>query len=73
MLLTHYYVLLNLAAFRGHKGAVAVLAAMKSDVNIRDQSGRTPLDMAASQGRKYLYHLKFLTRKGLINHNKSIV
>jgi len=54
VLLTHYYVLLYLAAFRGHKGAVAVLAAMKSDVNIRDQSGRTPLDMAASQGRKYL-------------------
>ena len=57
MLLTHYYVLLYLAAFRGHKGAVAVLAAMKSDVNIRDQSGRTPLDMAASQGRTFIYSI----------------
>lgn len=40
----------NVAAFRGHKGAVAILAAMKSDVNIRDASGQTPLDYAASQG-----------------------
>lgn len=41
---------LHLAAFRGHKGAVAALAAIKSDVNLTDQNGRTPLDLAASQG-----------------------
>ena len=41
---------LHLAAYRGHKGAVAALSAMKSDVNIMDQNGRTPLDWAASQG-----------------------
>ena len=41
---------LHLAASRGHKGEVAALEALKSDVNMIDQNGRTPLDLAASQG-----------------------
>lgn len=41
---------LHLAAYKGHKKAVMTLAAISSDVNVSDSSGRTPLDLSAQFG-----------------------
>lgn len=46
---------LHIAAWRGHKAAVKSLATLNSDINITDQNGRTPLDLASSM-KKSLIH-----------------
>ena len=41
---------LHLAAVRGNSRAVALLAAKRADLNIRDKGGNTPLHLAISSG-----------------------
>ncbi len=44
---------LHIAAWRGHKAAVKSLATLNSDINITDQNGRTPLDLASSMKKSW--------------------